>query len=276
MPETSYGGPKPSGGLSFGLPDLGLGGSGGVAVPADVYGVPAAPVVASNGGSDGYGAPSNEGYGPSSAVSPFSQSSQSSNYGAPAAASAPASDYAPAAPAAPAAPSAPANDYASAEPALDSYGAPQADPISSGSSPVVSDDEYGAPAAPVITASAEPVSVVAAAPAVDDYSSPQAPIIQSAPAASVVSLKAEVPAADDYSSPQASVIQASVIQAAPADTYNEPSSYAAIPASEPIINDNSFDSYGSPRSPAPSSYDAPAVPAGNKRVIRRHWYHQLY
>ena len=261
MPETSYGGPKPSGGLSFGLPDLGLGGSGGVAVPADGYGVPAAPVVASNGGSDGYGAPSNEGYGPSSAVSPFSQAAQSS-YGAPAA------------PAAPAAPSAPANDYASAEPALDSYGAPQADPISSGSSPVVSDDEYGAPAAPIITASADPVQVVAAAPAVDDYSSPEAPVIQAAPAASVssaVALKAEVPAADDYSSPQASVIQA-----APADTYNEPSSYAAIPsASEPVINDNSFDSYGSPRSPAPSSYDAPAVPAGNKRKIRR-WYHQLY
>ena len=269
MPETSYGGPKPSGGLSFGLPDLGLGGSGGVAVPADGYGVPAAPVVASNGGSDGYGAPSNEGYGPSSAVSPFSQQAaqSSSNYGAPPAPAAPANNYAAAAP------SAPANDFASAEPALDSYGAPQADPISSGSSaPVVSEDEYGAPAAPVVTASAEPVAVVAAAPAVDDYSSPVAPVIQAAPAASVsssVALKAEVPAADDYSSPQASVIQS-----APADTYNEPSSYAAIP-SEPVINDNSFDSYGSPRSPAPSSYDAPAVPAGNKRVIRR-WYHQLY
>ena len=84
MPQTSYGGPKPSGGLSLGLPDLGLGGAAGVAAPDDGYGVPAAPVVASNGGSDGYGAPSNEGYGPSSAVSPFSQASQN-NYDAPAA-----------------------------------------------------------------------------------------------------------------------------------------------------------------------------------------------
>ena len=127
---------------------------------------------------------------------------------------------------------------------------------------------------------------VAAAPAVDDYSSPQAPVIQAAPAPSVsssVALKAEVPAADDYSSPQASVIQSAPAAAPAADTYNEPSSYAAIPAqdsygvsaSEPVINDNSFDSYGSPRSPAPSSYDAPAVPAGNTRKIRR-WYHQLY
>ena len=252
MPQTSYGGPKPSGGLSLGLPDLGLGGSGGVAAPADGYGVPAAPVVASNGGSDGYGAPSNEGYGPSSAVSPFSQASQSNNYDAPAA------------------PSAPANNYAAAEPALDSYGAPQADPISVGSSPVVSEDEYGAPAAPVITEVA-----AAAAPAVDDYSSPEGPLIQPPPppagsVSTAVELKSEAVAADDYSSPEASVIQA-----APADTYNEPSSYAAIPASEPVINDNSFDSYGSPRSPAPSSYDAPAVPAGNKRKIRR-WYHQLY
>ena len=79
VPQTSYGGPKPSGGLSLGLPDLGLGGAGGAAAPDDGYGVPAAPVVASSGGSDGYGAPSNEGYGPSSAVSPFSQALQN-NY----------------------------------------------------------------------------------------------------------------------------------------------------------------------------------------------------
>jgi len=86
---------------------------------------------------------------------------------------------------------------------------------------------------------------------------------------------APVAAADDYSVPQAAVIQADPVVA---DTYNEPSSYASIPvsdsygaasvpvqdsyASEPVINDNSGDSYGSPRSPAPSSYDAPAVPAG--------------
>jgi len=128
---------------------------------------------------------------------------------------------------------------------------------------------------------------VATAPAVDDYSSPVAPVIgpPAPPAPEAVStavvlksVPAEAPAVDDYSSPEAAVIQA-----APADTYNEPSSYAAIPAqssysaaaSEPVINDNSFDSYGSPRSPAPSSYDAPAVPAGNARKIRR-WYHQLY
>jgi len=44
----------------------------------------------------------------------------------------------------------------------------------------------------------------------------------------------------------------------------EPSSYSAV-SSEPVITDNSVaaagDSYGSPRAPAPSSYDAPAVPS---------------
>merc|ERR1719336_3384157 len=47
-------------------------------------GVPAAPVVTGAGGSQGYGAPTNEGYGPSSAVSPFEDSAASSGYGAPA------------------------------------------------------------------------------------------------------------------------------------------------------------------------------------------------
>ena len=41
------------------------------------YGVPAAPVVSQAGGSQGYGTPTNEGYGPSSAVSPFSEASSS-------------------------------------------------------------------------------------------------------------------------------------------------------------------------------------------------------
>ena len=43
--------------------------------PSESYGVPLAPVVASAGGSQGYGAPPasqpSAGYGPSSAVSPF-------------------------------------------------------------------------------------------------------------------------------------------------------------------------------------------------------------
>ena len=44
----------------------------------------------------------------------------------------------------------------------------------------------------------------------------------------------------------------------------EPSSYSAV-SSEPVITDNSVaaagDSYGSPRGPAPSSYDALDVPS---------------
>ena len=250
MPETSYGGPRPSGGVS-----------GGVAVPTDGYGVPAAPVVASSGGSDGYGAPSNEGYGPSSAVSPFSG-----------------------------APSAPSNNFADAEPALDSYGAPQADPISSGSS-LIAEDEYGAPQADPISSGssvsasdeygapqADPISSGSSVSASDDYGAPQATPISSG-SESNYAASAPVAAADDYSVPQAAVIQADTVVA---DTYNEPSSYASIPVqdsyeagSEPIITDNSADSYGSPRSPAPSSYDAPAVPAGRNSRYRR-WWHQLW
>ena len=71
----------------------------------------------------------------------------------------------------------------SAVAAIDSYGAPQADPISSGSfgsaavAPVSADDEYGAPAAPVISATPD-VSPAASAPAPsqaasDDYGAPK-------------------------------------------------------------------------------------------------------
>ena len=169
----------------------------------------------------------------------------------------------------------------------DSYGAPLADPVSSGSSaPAI--DEYGAPAGPILTDSSSPPEAVAP---IDEYGAPAAPVQDTYPAAS-----AAEPASDSYGAPTADVLPAPSSPAgdsygaptadvlpAPSspvgDSYGAPTSdvlpasssvvvaadsgYGA-PAEAPLIQDNSFapssvdeatvavgDSYGSPRDPAP-------------------------
>jgi hypothetical protein len=126
----------------------------------------------------------------------------------------------------------------------------------------VVDDEYGAPAAP-------PVSTAAVAPATDEYGAPAA-----APAAVVPAGPAPQVDADAYGAPEAvaavttdnsegfpqvEIIDIANVRAAAPDTYGAPANkrstnYASGP--------NPGDSYGSLNAPAPSSYDAPAVPAG--------------
>merc|ERR1712133_77873 len=118
-------------------------------------------------------------------------------------------------------------------------------------------DEYGAPEAPVISTASDPVS------AIDEYGAPEAPVISSGSSSPAVS------AGDDYGAPIAPVVTSNdVPEVSPELSLTAPD--------EPTIQDNGFspstdveaavnvgDSYGSPYEPAPSSYDAPAVPAGN-------------
>merc|ERR1712106_454728 len=123
--------------------------------------------------------------------------------------------------------------------AIDSYGAPAADVIGSGSelSPAVSaGDEYGAPAAPVIDSAPSVQNEAFSAP--DSYGAPQADVIGSSPSNAVAAVS-------------------------PVDSYEVSPSEEVLVLDEALIQDNSIsDSYGTPKDPAPSSYDAPAVPAG--------------
>ena len=302
--------------------------------------------MAGSGGSEGYGAPGPDGWGPSSAVGPAVGAPSYQDETVPAldgygvGASQPALDGYGGAASQQAldgygtgsvqdvdiASLGPRGNFASGSSSVaavaagDEYGAPAADPIGSNSDisasdeygapaapvlsgsqsaadPVSAGDEYGAPVAPVLTGSqsaADPVS------AGDEYGAPAAPVIQDFAASSPA-----VSASDEYGAPEAPVLQNTAASApvqSASDSYGSPtadilpapsqnnivsadSGYGA-PSGEPIIQDNSFapsavvestapvgDSYGSPRDPAPSSYDAPAVPSASYN--RRNWSHLL-
>merc|ERR1712223_2175281 len=160
------------------------------------------------------------------------------------------------------------SNSAAAVSAGDSYGAPLADPVGAGSTAPI--DEYGAPAGPILTDSSSPPEATAP---IDEYGAPTTDVL---PASSA-------PVGDSYGAPTSDILPAS----SSAEVVAADSGYGA-PAEAPLIQDNSFapssvdeatvavgDSYGSPRDPAPSSYDAPAVPAGGARYNRRNWSHQL-
>lgn len=273
-------------------------------------------MVSGNGGSEGYGAPGPDGWGPSSAVGPAL--SPQAGYGVGSVEPVDIGSIG----GSPRAPFASGSAPAAVAP-IDSYGAPAADPIGGGSAPVpvAPIDEYGAPAGPILDSSAsEPEAIdeygapaapplgpsgaasapAPAASAPDSYGAPTADVL---PASSVPVGVPAAPASDGYGAPTADVLPASSNQAPaasapnsygaptadvlPASSDTESNSYGA-PADGPIIQDNSFapsavveatvsigDSYGSPRDPAPSSYDAPAVPPGNAAYNRRNWSHQL-
>ena len=138
---------------------------------------------------------------------------------------------------------------AAAVSAEDSYGAPLADPVSSGSSaPAI--DEYGAPAGPILTDSSSPPEAVAP---IDEYGAPAAPVQDTYPAAS-----AAEPASDSYGAPTADVLPAPSSPAG--DSYGAPTADVLPAPSAPV-----GDSYGAPTSdvlPASSSSAVVAADSG--------------
>ena len=251
-PSTEYGGAIGSGSGGGNNGPIGGGNSGPVVGISDGYGVPLAPVVGANGGSDGYGAPGPNGWGPSSAVGPAVGPAVYDEESAPALGGYgvgtveevdiaglgnPRGNFASG-----------SSSSAAAVSAGDSYGAPLADPIGAGSTAPI--DEYGAPAGPILTDSSSPPEATAP---IDEYGAPAAPVQDTYPAAS-----AAEPASDSYGAPVADVLPAP--SSPVGDSYGAPTSDVLPAPSAPV-----GDSYGAPTSdilPASSSAEVVAADSG--------------